>query len=344
MEWMTDVAILSGLRLSRSPLKLEGIESIYFRGPSHVGERVSLRSSVNRTFSGNRFEVGVRVEGYTVGGETRHINSAFFTFQLEDQSIALPQLLLETQVEKERAANATARHYLWLDRMAIQFEERQVSLSSENAYELILKTVSQLLTNYSLSKWDTVATQPFSIRKHQTDATLVVRVSSSVAGVTAAQAFSKLLNYSNRTAWDFMCKHIRVVRDITPDNHLIHLAMKSPQPDKLPKDFVLLVSERPRMEYEGYQLNVVAYRSVLYEDIPELDSYDRSHVISSGYILRDCPPDDEGESEDQMSCEVTYIHQVGSSVMPFMAGEFLGTSDLIQKLFSSLCNYLSQST
>jgi hypothetical protein len=89
---------------------------------------------------------------------------------------------------------------------------------------------------------------------------------------------------------------------------------------------------------------VVAYRSVLYEDIPELDSYDRSHVISSGYILRDCPPDDEGESEDQMSCEVTYIHQVGSSVMPFMAGEFLGTSDLIQKLFSSLCNYLSQST
>jgi hypothetical protein len=97
-----------------------------------------------------------------VGGETRHINSAFFTFQLEDQSIALPQLLLETQVEKERAANATARHYLWLDRMAIQFEERQVSLSSENAYELILKTVSQLLTNYSLSKWDTVATQPVS--------------------------------------------------------------------------------------------------------------------------------------------------------------------------------------
>ena len=46
-------------------------------------------------------------------------------------------------------------------------------------------------------------------------------------------------------------RHIRVVRDITPDNHLIHLAMKSPQPDKLPKDFVLLVSERPRMEYEG---------------------------------------------------------------------------------------------
>jgi acyl-CoA hydrolase len=55
MEWMTDVATLSGLRLSHSALKLEGIESVHFRGPSHVGERVSLQSSVNRTFSGNRF-------------------------------------------------------------------------------------------------------------------------------------------------------------------------------------------------------------------------------------------------------------------------------------------------
>ena len=41
-------------RLSRSPLDLEGIESIFFRGPSHVGERVSLQSSANRIFSGNR--------------------------------------------------------------------------------------------------------------------------------------------------------------------------------------------------------------------------------------------------------------------------------------------------
>ena len=44
-------------RLSRSPVKLEGIESVHFRGPSHVGERVSLQSSVNRIFSGNRFAV-----------------------------------------------------------------------------------------------------------------------------------------------------------------------------------------------------------------------------------------------------------------------------------------------
>ena len=45
-----------------------------------------------------RFEVGVRVEGYEVGGETRHINSAFFTFRLVSSTVALPQLVFETKV------------------------------------------------------------------------------------------------------------------------------------------------------------------------------------------------------------------------------------------------------
>ena len=48
-------------------------------------------------------------------------------------------------------------------------------------------------------------------------------------------------------------RHIRIVREITGDNlnHIIHLAMKSPQPDKPPKDFVLLACERDQVEYEG---------------------------------------------------------------------------------------------
>ena len=41
-------------RLCHSPLVLEGIESVYFRGPSFMGERVSLQSSVNKVFSTRR--------------------------------------------------------------------------------------------------------------------------------------------------------------------------------------------------------------------------------------------------------------------------------------------------
>ena len=64
----------------------------------HVIISVNCRSSTLFLPTVPRFEVGVRVEGYTVGGETRHINSAFFTFRLLDKTVALPQLLLETKV------------------------------------------------------------------------------------------------------------------------------------------------------------------------------------------------------------------------------------------------------
>ena len=68
-----------------------------------------------------------------------------------------------------------------------------------------------------------------------------------------------------------------------------------------------------------------------------------SQVISSGYILKDCSSGkscDQSHDQPTPSCDVTYIHQVGSSVMPFVAEEFLGTSDLIKKLFAALCNYM----
>lgn len=56
------------------------------------------------------------MEGFAVGGEDRHINSAFFTFRPQNDDVILPDLVTDTQVEDERAANAVARHYLWLDR------------------------------------------------------------------------------------------------------------------------------------------------------------------------------------------------------------------------------------
>ena len=45
-----------------------------------------------------RFEVGVRVEGYAVGEERRHINSAFFIFRTTDESVILPKLVPNDEV------------------------------------------------------------------------------------------------------------------------------------------------------------------------------------------------------------------------------------------------------
>lgn len=46
-----------------------------------------------------RFEVGIRVEGYAVGGEERHINSAFYIFRVTEENVTLPRLIADTEVQ-----------------------------------------------------------------------------------------------------------------------------------------------------------------------------------------------------------------------------------------------------
>ena len=45
-----------------------------------------------------RFEVGIRVEGYAVGEEKRHINSAFYIFRAMDENVVLPKLVADSEV------------------------------------------------------------------------------------------------------------------------------------------------------------------------------------------------------------------------------------------------------
>ena len=54
-----------------------------------------------------RFEVGVRVEGFAVGGERRHINSAFFIYRPCDENVTLPKLIPDSQVHRIIAALAS---------------------------------------------------------------------------------------------------------------------------------------------------------------------------------------------------------------------------------------------
>ena len=61
-----------------------------------------------------------------------------------------------------------------------------------------------------------------------------------------------------------------------------------------------------------------------------------SQVISSGYIVEDLPP----SSEHSKCCRITYIHQLGSTVMPFFSKDLLGVSSLMEKLCLSMKKYI----
>lgn len=56
-----------------------------------------------------------------------------------------------------------------------------------------------------------------------------------------------------------------------------------------------------------------------------------TQVLSSGYII-----EDSSVSPDSTSCNLTYVHQLGSSTMPFFARDLVGVSSLLQKLYFSL--------
>ena len=75
---------------------------------------------------------------------------------------------------------------------------------------------------------------------------------------------------------------------------------------------------------------------------------DLSKNILRGWSLHDQAdqshdPADLSHDQTDQSCEVMYIHQVGSSVMPFMAEQFLGMSDLIHKLYICVTSFSTHS-
>ena len=135
---------------------LIAVDTIHFRAPSRVGDRVCLRSSVNNVFS-KSMEVGVRLTAYTMDEPERHISSAFFYMGVRDQDsklISLPKLTPATEVEKRRAAEAYGRYHLRLDRRTFVNDKKIPQLdpaSKEQFLPLVYSNISSLMRLYTLT-------------------------------------------------------------------------------------------------------------------------------------------------------------------------------------------------
>lgn len=76
---------LAAVRHSRSAVVTASIDSMNFLEPIHIGQLVTLRSTVNRVFR-TSMEVGVKVWVEDVGtGAIKHTASAYLTFVALDQ-------------------------------------------------------------------------------------------------------------------------------------------------------------------------------------------------------------------------------------------------------------------
>jgi acyl-CoA hydrolase len=103
---------LAAMRHARIPVVTASVDSMQFLAPIHIGELVTLRSSVNRVFR-TSMEVGVKVWVENLrSGQVRHTASAYLTFVGIDEAgntVPLPPLIPETAEEKRRHQEAGAR-------------------------------------------------------------------------------------------------------------------------------------------------------------------------------------------------------------------------------------------
>jgi uncharacterized protein (TIGR00369 family) len=121
MRLVDEAAGLCAMRHAQRPAVTIAIDSMTFYSPVRVGELVTLNASLNWV-GHTSMEVGVRVVAENpLTGEHTHTNSAYLVFvALDDdgQPVKVPALILETDEERRRWAEAEARQQRRLEQRA----------------------------------------------------------------------------------------------------------------------------------------------------------------------------------------------------------------------------------
>jgi len=111
------------MRHCRGNAVTASIDRLDFLGPCYVGELLLVYASVN--YAGRTsMEVGVRVEAENIiTGEVRHAASAYLTYVALDRAgrpTQIPSLMLETEDQKRRHAEAEQRRRIRLGQVCDQ--------------------------------------------------------------------------------------------------------------------------------------------------------------------------------------------------------------------------------
>ena len=112
MHWIDIAAALAAMRHAHRVCVTASVDGMSFHAPIRLGQVVTLKASVNRTFR-TSMEVGVRVEMEDPLTGTRvHANTAYLTFVGVDESgkpQPAPPVTPETDAERRRYEAAGLR-------------------------------------------------------------------------------------------------------------------------------------------------------------------------------------------------------------------------------------------
>ncbi len=117
MHWMDIVSAISGQKHCNSIVVTASVDNISFRSPIQLGNVVTLRAKVTRSFNSS-VEIRIDVEAENIPeGKKIESNSAYFTFVAVDKDghpVEVPEVVPETDLEKEMYNGALRRRQLRL--------------------------------------------------------------------------------------------------------------------------------------------------------------------------------------------------------------------------------------
>lgn len=123
MSWIDICGAVAAQRHSGSEVVTASVDDLHFIAPVYKGWVVNLKSSVNYV-SRTSMEVGVRVDAENPRtGETFHTASAYLTFVAigkDGKPIPVPELILESDIDRTRFENAKKRRELRLKRRQLK--------------------------------------------------------------------------------------------------------------------------------------------------------------------------------------------------------------------------------
>ncbi|XP_072429851.1 acyl-coenzyme A thioesterase 11 isoform X1 [Chiloscyllium punctatum] len=340
MAWMESVATISASRFCKGHPVLKSIDMFHFRGPSQVGDRISLKAIVNNAFK-TSFEVGVCAEAYHQEDWERktHINSAFLTFVMlnkDGELSTLPRIKPEPGDGERRYREASARKKIRLDRKyIISRKQTEVPLSvpwdPSNQVYLSYNNISALKMLAAKQNWVLNCTQNkaklFTLEEGQF---LSFKVEMSVS-VNIKQVFMLLSDMSRRHEWDTHYQKFELIQKVDEDDVIYHVIAPSVNKESTFQDFVLLASRRvPCADGDPY---LIALRSVSLPAAPPTEGLVRSEVLCAGFTL--------SEEEDTRT-RITYYIQATPGVLPYITRDITGLSADLCKVFEACNKFLEQ--
>ncbi|XP_028259513.1 acyl-coenzyme A thioesterase 11b [Parambassis ranga] len=336
MAWMENVATIAASRLCNAHPTLRSIDMFHFRGPSHIGDRLVLKAIVNNSFK-HSMEVGVCAEAYQGGEPTRHINSAFMTFEVLDRDrkpCTLPRIRPEPVDGKRRYQEAVARKKIRLDRKyIISCKQTEVSLSvpwdPRNQMYLSYNNVSALKLMDTRNNW-VLASEKNKVRLYTLEENhmLCFKVEMNVS-VPAEQTFHLLSDLRRRKEWDRHYEECEVIAQADEDDTLYRIATPSVTKGGKGKDFILLASRRKPCDSRDPYL--IALRSVTLPTHPPTEDYTRGEVLCAGFTIWE---------ESSTVTKITYYNQATPGVLPYISTDIAGLSSSFYSAFSACSQFL----